>query len=86
MGWSVYAIYNRGNKKIYIGQTGNLERRVAEHNRKRGNHFTSKVLGKWELLYNEECGSRTDAIRRERQLKSFKGREFIKKLINNIPL
>jgi len=81
--WFVYVIYNSPNKKFYIGQTGNLENRIAEHNLKRGKHFTSKFDGKWELVYKEELENKMEAIKREKQLKSFRGREFIKK---HIPL
>ncbi len=74
----VYALYNRINKKIYIGQTANLEKRLTEHNEKYGNHFTAKVQGEWELIYNESVATRSEAIKREKQLESFRGREFIK--------
>lgn len=79
--YTVYVLFNREVGKIYIGQTTNLSRRIAEHNQKRGNHFTAKVKGTWQLIYKEECTSRHDALKREKQLKSYRGREFIKKLI-----
>ena len=79
--WFVYAIYNRTNNKIYIGETGSIKKRLIEHNKKRGNHFTSKFDGDWELIYKEEVVDRKRALTREKQLKSFRGREFIKKLI-----
>lgn len=79
--WFVYALYNRTEDKIYIGQTGNLEARILEHNRKRGNHFTSKIKGDWELIYKEEAQERKEALKREKQLKSHKGRDFIKSKI-----
>ncbi len=84
MGWFVYAIFNYESHKIYIGQTNNIERRVQEHNQKRGKHFTAQIYGNWELIYREEVQSKKEALRREKQLKSYQGREFIKKLI--IPL
>ena len=77
----VYAIYNRSNSKIYIGTTNNIEKRLSEHNNKMGIHFTSKFTGRWELIYKEECENRTKAIQREKQLKGFQGRKFIKKSI-----
>lgn len=83
MGWTVYILYNTSAGKIYIGQTNNIERRLIEHNRKSGNHYTSKFSGLWELLYKEVFNTRKEAILRERQLKSYKGRQFIKKLINS---
>ncbi|HSA83649.1 MAG TPA: GIY-YIG nuclease family protein [Patescibacteria group bacterium] len=59
--WFVYALYNHTRQKIYIGQTGNLEQRIAEHNKKRGNHFTSKIDGEWVIIYKEEVKSRREA-------------------------
>lgn len=77
----VYALYNRDCKKIYIGQTADLDKRIAEHNEKMGNHFTAKVQGEWELIYTESVATRSEALKREKQLKSFRGREYIKTYI-----
>ncbi|MEK7543565.1 MAG: GIY-YIG nuclease family protein [Patescibacteria group bacterium] len=79
--WTIYALYNQEAGKIYIGQTNNLKRRIFEHNQKRGNHFTAKAKGMWELIYREDCADKTSALIREKQLKSYQGRQFIKKLI-----
>jgi putative endonuclease len=78
----VYAIYNQLNDKIYIGQTKNLDKRLVEHNQKRGKHYTAKFEGEWKLVYKESVSTRLEAIKRERQLKSQKGRESVK---SNIP-
>ncbi len=75
----VYVLYNRQSKKIYVGQTSDLNRRIKEHNLKLGNHFTAKFEGEWELIYKESVVTRSEALKREKQLKSFRGREFIKK-------
>ena len=79
----MYVIVNREVEKIYIGSTDNVRRRLFEHNSKRGNHFTAKVRGNWEVVYTEECENRPEAIKREKQLKSYQGRKFIKKLIHS---
>ena len=79
--WTVYAIYNQVCGKIYIGQTGNIEKRLLEHNSKRGNHFTARFDGEWILIYKEEVNDRKQALLREKQLRSFRGREFVKKRI-----
>jgi putative endonuclease len=80
----VYSIYNRKNNKIYIGQTDNLEERLRLHNNKTfKNSYTSRFDGGWSLIYKEEANNRLEALKREKQLKSFKGREFVKK---HIPL
>ncbi len=78
----VYAIYNKKHNKIYIGQSDNIEIRIDEHN----NHmfrkcFTARFDGKWIEIYEEKCDTRAEAIRREKQLKSYRGREFVKQYI-----
>ncbi len=78
----VYTIYNQLNDKIYIGQTRDLAKRLSEHNQKRGNHYTAMFEGEWKLIYTESVTTRLEAVKRERQLKSQKGREFVK---SNIP-
>ncbi len=80
----IYAIYNRNNDKIYIGQTENIEERLELHNDKTFKHsYTSRFDGEWILIYKEETSNRLLALKREKQLKSFRGREFIKQ---HIPL
>lgn len=76
----IYVIFNKENGKYYIGQTNNLDRRIIEHNNP-NHHYTGKISGVWELIYSEELKDRKSVIIRERQLKSFQGREFVKKYI-----
>ncbi len=81
----VYCIFNKNHNKIYIGQTSDIHERIKLHNNhefKKG--FTSRFSGEWKLVYSESFQTRLDALKREKQLKSFRGREFIKK--NYIPL
>lgn len=78
----VYAVYNRKNKKTYIGQTEDLEERLKLHNRKTFvGSYTSRFDGNWELIYKEHVKTREEALIREKQLKSYRGREFVKKFI-----
>lgn len=78
MHW-VYAIYNRKHQKLYIGETDDLEERLRAHNDHRfRTSYTARFDGSWELVYNEQATNRQEARKRERQLKSFRGREFIK--------
>ena len=75
----VYAIYNRKHQKIYVGQTENLEKRMKLHQDKSFvNSYTARFDGDWELLYKEEVINRLEALKREKQLKSFRGRKFVK--------
>lgn len=78
----VYAIFNKDNKKIYIGQTENLEERLKLHNNRTfKSSYTSRFSGDWILIYKEGFKNRKEALIREKQLKSYRGREYIKQHI-----
>ena len=79
--YTVYALYNADNQKIYIGQTEDLERRLELHNNHQLGGYTSRFDGIWVIIYSEEVATRTEALVREKQLKSYQGRQFIKKRI-----
>lgn len=79
----IYEIYNRKHQKIYIGQTAYLSRRVLEHNdyTNQTHKFTAKFDGGWQLIYHEAVGTRQEVLKREKQLKSYQGRQFLKQYI-----
>jgi putative endonuclease len=80
----VYVIQNERSNRIYIGQTADLETRLNRHNRKLSNKstsFTSKNRGTWKVVYKENYDTREKAFKREKELKSFRGREFVKSKI-----
>ena len=77
----VYAIYNRKAKALYIGQTQDIQERLYQHNHHSFGGYTARFLGEWELIYQESAATRSEALKREKQLKSFRGREFVKKCI-----
>ncbi|MCH7972960.1 MAG: GIY-YIG nuclease family protein [Bacteroidetes bacterium] len=70
-----YVLYSKKYKKIYIGQTINVEKRVTKHNS--GKHRYTKRYIPWSVIYTEKFNTREEAMKREKQLKSQKGREFI---------
>jgi len=75
----VYVLKSLKDGNLYIGQTGNLEKRIAEHNS--GMCKSTKSRMPLELIYKEECATRSEAMKREKELKSGKERERIKKVI-----
>lgn len=88
MSYFTYVLKNSKTDRIYIGQTNDLENRLNRHNnllKNKKTSFTSKNKnnGTWNLFYSEEFSDRKMAIKREKELKSFRGREFIKNLIKN---
>ena len=83
----VYAIYNSANNKIYIGQTANLEKRLKRHNgilksRKKSYTNINRGGGEWKIVWQEVFDDREDAIQREKYLKNYRGRQFVKSLLN----
>lgn len=80
-----YVVQNSVTKKIYIGQTDNTVKRVDQHNDTsfKKNSYTklNKGQGTWELVYTEEYKTRVEAKIREKQLKTSRGRDFIKNTI-----
>ncbi|MEW6570331.1 MAG: GIY-YIG nuclease family protein [Nitrospirota bacterium] len=81
----VYVVRSESSKKIYIGQTSDLDRRLKQHNDPCNDfsEFTKKNKGPWKLLYKEVAATRADALRREKFLKSGQGRNFIKLLLGS---
>lgn len=80
--FTVYALYNKKHKRIYIGQTKDLEQRLKLHQEKIfRNNYTARFDGEWSIIYREKLPTRREALIREKQLKSYRGREFIKSLI-----
>ena len=73
--FTVYVLYSENHSKIYIGQTSNLIERFVSHN-KLGNDWTARYRP-WKVVYCEYFEKRTSALKREKQLKSQKGRERI---------
>jgi len=66
----------KGNKKIYIGRTDDLKRRIKEHYNKKV--WTTKRMKRVELIFYEAFKSKKDAIRRERYFKTTKGKKALK--------
>ena len=60
----------------YVGHTSNLKQRLCDHRTK--STITTKKFISIELIYYEACLSKTDAIKRERNLKTGFGRAYLK--------
>ncbi|MFC4871086.1 GIY-YIG nuclease family protein [Negadavirga shengliensis] len=78
--YTVYALYSADFDKLYIGYTSNLEQRLKSHN-ELGKKDWTKRYRPWILVHSESFQDKTSAIRREKELKTGRGREFLRKLI-----
>lgn len=77
----VYILRSETSGKTYVGQTADLDRRLSQHNDPECalTTYTKKNQGPWKVIHSEEFVTRADAMRRERELKSGKGREWLQK-------
>jgi putative endonuclease len=80
--YTVYVLYSQSCKKIYIGYTSSLEERFRSHNELATKGWTIKFRP-WKIVHKEIFESKADAMRREKELKSAKGREWIWHLIKD---
>ena len=77
-----YILYSKILDKFYIGHTAeNLEERLRKH---LSNHkgFTAKSKD-WEIIYSETFETKSEAYKREMQIKSWKSKIKITKLIES---
>jgi putative endonuclease len=73
----VYVLYSSQFDKIYIGQTASLISRFHSHNFLANKGWTVKFRP-WEVVYVEFFNARSSALKREKELKSGKGRAWVR--------
>ena len=76
-----YILYSESLDKYYIGYTDvSIEIRLGKH---LSNHkgFTSKAKD-WKIVYTEEYENKLEAYKREREVKGWKSRKMVEKIIN----
>ena len=78
-----YVIYSEMFDKIYIGYSADVNRRVENHNSQINKGWT-RSFRPWKLVHFEEFNTKSEAMNREKELKSYKGREFIRNHILKI--
>ncbi|MFZ6011815.1 MAG: GIY-YIG nuclease family protein [Bacteroidota bacterium] len=79
--YKVYVLYSPVFRKTYVGFSADLDARLRSHNFLATKGYTVKYRP-WVLIYTEVFSLKSEAIRRERELKSGKGRAFIKSIIS----
>ncbi len=75
----VYVLQSRKDNGYYIGYTADLDQRLKEHNSRKTRSLRHRLP--LDLIYLEEFKSKRDAKARECQIKSWKGGESFKRLI-----
>jgi putative endonuclease len=80
--YHVYILFSNIKNRFYIGFTSDiLSERIRRHN---SNHqgFTGKT-GDWKLVYSEKFETKEAAMKREKEIKMWKSRKMIEKLISS---
>ena len=66
--WYLY-ILHCGDGTLYTGITTDVEKRLAQHKRGKGAKYT-RGRTPLELVYREECGTHSQALKREYAVKA----------------
>jgi putative endonuclease len=77
--FSVYILKSSATSKYYIGQTSDIDKRLLYHNS--GYSKSTKAGIPWRLMYSENFDTRQQAMKREAELKKYKSRVMIEKII-----
>ncbi|PCI19724.1 excinuclease ABC subunit C [Candidatus Wolfebacteria bacterium] len=72
----IYVLQSLRDKKLYIGYTKDLKSRFENHNK--GMVGSTKDRRPLELIYSEVCLNKNDALHREKYLKTYKGKLFLR--------
>jgi putative endonuclease len=65
----VVYILECSDKTLYCGWTNNLEKRLHEHNEGKNGAKYTRGRRPVKLVYQEPCLTRSDALKREREIK-----------------
>jgi putative endonuclease len=78
--YTVYVLYSPTYNKIYIGYTSDLPNRMLSHNQLSSKGYTVRYRP-WSVLFTEEYTDKSEALSREKALKSGQGRVYIWEII-----
>ncbi len=78
----VYILYSSIKDRYYVGSCEDVNKRLVKHNT---NHagFTGKT-GDWVIKWTEALPDKSTALKRENQIKTWKSRKMIEKLVNGV--
>ena len=76
-----YVLQSTKDMKFYTGFTKDLKLRFEQHDK--GLVESTKDRRPFKLIYYEACLSQKDATRREKYLKSYHGKMFIRKRLKS---
>ena len=79
----LYIIYSESLHRYYVGETPNVEIRLAQHKQHYFKTNFTKAADDWKLSVEYACQNRGEALFLEKFIKKMKSRLFIEKIISN---
>ena len=76
-----YVLQSMKDEDFYTGFTKNLKLRFEQHNKELVE--STKDRGPFKLIYYEACLDKEDATRREKYLKTFHGKMFLRRRLKS---
>ncbi|MBI3165307.1 MAG: GIY-YIG nuclease family protein [Anaerolineales bacterium] len=64
----IYILHSQDLQRYYVGSTADVTRRLEEHNA--GKSKSTRAGAPWKLVHTESFETRSDAMLRERKIKS----------------
>ena len=76
-----YILYSHSKDKYYVGYTHDLNLRLERHN----NGWSKSTISgiPWKLVYYEEFETKSNAMKREYEIKRKKSRKYIERLMSS---
>jgi putative endonuclease len=76
-----YVVQSAKDKGFYTGVTKDLKQRFEQHNK--GLVESTRERIPLKLIYYEACQDKKDAIKRERYLKTYNGKMFLRRRLKS---
>ena len=76
-----YILQSLKNERFYVGYTSNIVERFNAHNR--GSTHSTKSGKPWKIVHIETYDNKIIAMKREKEIKSYKGGIAFKNLLEN---
>ena len=74
--YTVFVLNSEGYDRIYVGMSNDADKRLDQHNR--GENKSTKAYLPWVKIHEEAYDTRPEARKREKYLKSYRGRQKIR--------
>ena len=79
--WYTYVLQSKKDRGFYVGFTRDLKLRFEQHNK----GLVDSTCGRspFELIYYEACLNKKDAIQREKHLKTYHGKIYLRRRLKS---